>query len=261
MRNIIIRTTSTGETMIILVFDDKVEAEIDTIFKYLMDKFPSIDSWMYMINDKLNDSVADLDAHHYAGRDFIMEQMEGLKFKIGAKSFYQTNASQAYKLYCIARAFAALNGSETVYDLYTGTGTIANFIALNAKKVIGIEYVPEAIVDAKINSEINNIHNTTFVSGDMKNVLTPSFIEKNGKPDVLITDPPRAGMHPSVIETIIQAKPKRIVYVSCNPATQARDINLLSEFYDLKKIQPLDMFPHTYHVENVALLTLVESRK
>jgi 23S rRNA (uracil1939-C5)-methyltransferase len=209
---------------------------------------------MYVINEKANDTITDQKIQLYHGRDYIFEEMEGLKFKIGPKSFYQTNSEQAYQLYKVVREFAELNGSETVYDLYTGTGTIANFISGNAKKVIGIEYVPEAIADAKINSTINNINNTLFFSGDIKNVLNPEFISVHGKPDVVITDPPRAGMHPDVIKTLLEVLPAKIVYVSCNPATQARDISLLASNYRIVKIQPVDMFPHTHHVENVVLL-------
>ena len=209
---------------------------------------------MYVINEKCNDTITDQEIFCFKGQDHIFEEMEGLRFKIGPKSFYQTNSEQAYELYKVARDFAALTGSETVYDLYTGTGTIANFVARQAKKVIGIEYVPEAIEDAKINSALNGISNTDFFAGDMKDLLTANFIQQHGKPDVIITDPPRAGMHGDVIKTILAAEPARIVYVSCNPATQARDLNLLDEKYTVRKVQPVDMFPHTHHVENVVLL-------
>jgi 23S rRNA (uracil1939-C5)-methyltransferase len=202
----------------------------------------------------MNDTIADLDIHVFFGQDHIMEQMEGLQFKVGAKSFYQTNTEQAYELYKVARDFAALTGNELVYDLYTGTGTIANFVARQARQVIGIEYVPEAIEDAKVNSEINGIQNTLFYAGDMKDVLNDAFLREHGQPDVIITDPPRAGMHEDVIATILRAAPKRIVYVSCNPATQARDLALLDPLYAVKRVQPVDMFPHTQHVENVVLL-------
>jgi len=209
---------------------------------------------MYVINEKLNDNLTDQDILCYHGRDHIFEEMEGLRFKIGPKSFYQTNSEQAYNLYKAARELANLTGKETVYDLYTGTGTIANFIARQAKQVIGIEYVPEAIEDAKVNSAINGIGNTAFYAGDMKDVLTPEFIERHGRPEVIITDPPRAGMHADVVKTILAAAPDRIVYVSCNSATQARDIQWLSPAYRVAAVQPVDMFPHTHHVENIVLL-------
>jgi 23S rRNA (uracil1939-C5)-methyltransferase len=212
---------------------------------------------MYVINAKGNDTITDQEMELFHGRGHIFEEMEGLKFKIGPKSFYQTNSEQAYRLYKVARDFADLKGSETVYDLYTGTGTIANFIARNAKKVVGIEYVPEAITDAKINAEINKIDNTHFFAGDIKEVMSNAFINQLGHPNVVITDPPRAGMHKDVVTTLTTIKPDKIVYVSCNPATQARDISLLSEFYKVSKVQPVDMFPHTHHVENVVLLTKI----
>jgi 23S rRNA (uracil1939-C5)-methyltransferase len=211
---------------------------------------------MYIINSKNNDSYADLDVHLFKGKDHMIEEMEGLKFKVGPKSFYQTNSNQAYELYKVVREFADLEGNELVFDLYTGTGTIANFVAKKAKKVIGIEYVAEAIEDAKVNSNINNITNTEFYAGDMKNVLTFEFIEKHGKPDVVITDPPRAGMHESVVKCLLEIQASKIVYVSCNPATQARDLQMLSDKYKITKVQPVDMFPQTHHVENVALLEL-----
>jgi 23S rRNA (uracil1939-C5)-methyltransferase len=209
---------------------------------------------MYVVNEKRNDTILDQDIILFSGEDHMLESMENLKFKVGAKSFYQTNAKQAYELYKITRDFANLSSDDVVYDLYTGTGTIALFVAKQAKKVIGVEYVEAAIDDAKINAKFNNIDNTDFYAGDMKDVLNDDFISKNGKPDVIIVDPPRAGMHQDVVNTILRANPKRIVYVSCNPATQARDIALLNEAYKTKIIQPVDMFPHTHHVENVALL-------
>ena len=222
--------------------------------QHIADKFPEITSLMYVDNQKCNDTIGDLDILTFKGNDYIYETMEDLKFKVGPKSFYQTNTEQAYHLYSVARKFAGLTGNELVYDLYTGTGTIANFVAKEAKQVIGIEYVPEAIEDAKINSEVNNISNTLFYAGDMKDILNDEFIAEHGKPDVIITDPPRAGMHQDVIQTILKASPKRIVYVSCNPATQARDLADLDCQYKVTAVQPVDMFPHTPHVENVVLL-------
>ena len=256
IRNLIIRNTSTGEWMIIVVFyeDDIVKRE--KLMGFIETEFPQITSLLYIINQKANDTITDQEVITWSGRDHIFEEMEGLKFKIGPKSFYQTNSEQAYHLYEIAREFAQLNGSELVYDLYTGTGTIANFIARNAKKVVGIEYVEEAIEDAKVNSEINGISNTLFFAGDMKDVLNADFISEHGRPDVIITDPPRAGMHDDVIDAILFAEPKRIVYVSCNPATQARDLSLMYEKYRVVHVRPVDMFPQTHHVENVALLEL-----
>ena len=256
MRNLIIRNTSTGEWMIIVVFyeDDIVKRE--KLMGFIETEFPQITSLLYIINQKANDTITDQEVITWSGRDHIFEEMEGLKFKIGPKSFYQTNSEQAYHLYEIAREFAQLNGSELVYDLYTGTGTIANFIARNAKKVVGIEYVEEAIEDAKVTSEINGISNTLFFAGDMKDVLNADFISEHGRPDVIITDPPRAGMHDDVIDAILFAEPKRIVYVSCNPATQARDLSLMYEKYRVVHVRPVDMFPQTHHVENVALLEL-----
>ena len=256
LRTLIIRTSSIGETMVILSFFREQEKERIEILEHLKNKFPEITSLMFVINEKGNDTITDQKIELFSGRDHIFEEMEGLKFKIGPKSFYQTNSEQAFNLYKIARDFAELNGNETVYDLYTGTGTIANFVAKNAKKVVGIEYVPEAIEDAEINSALNGIENTRFFSGDMKNVLNKSFIAKNGQPDVIITDPPRAGMHKDVIDVLFQIEAPIIVYVSCNPSTQARDLLLLSEKYSVKKVQPVDMFPHTHHVENVVLLKL-----
>ena len=217
-------------------------------------EFPQITSLLYIVNQKANDTITDQDVLVWKGNDCIYEEMEGLKFKIGPKSFYQTNSEQAYNLYKIARDFANLSGDELVYDLYTGTGTIANFVASKAKKVVGIEYVEDAILDARVNSQINKIDNTLFYAGDMKDILTQDFINEHGRPDVIITDPPRAGMHDDVIKTILFAEPDRIVYVSCNPATQARDLSLLDEKYKVDRVQPVDMFPHTHHVENVVLL-------
>ena len=228
----------------------------EDLLNHLRNKFPQITSLLYVINGKCNDTITDQEIHLFLGKDHIFEEMEGLRFKIGPKSFYQTNSKQAYELYKIARDYAQLTGNELVYDLYTGTGTIACFVAGKAKKVIGIEYVPEAIEDAKINAKNNQIENTLFYAGDMKNILTKEFVLEHGRPDVIITDPPRDGMHPDVIETILSAEPKRIVYVSCNPATQARDLNLLDVKYKVTAVQPVDMFPHTHHVENVVALEL-----
>ena len=222
--------------------------------QHIADKFPQITSLLYLDNQKCNDTIGDQEILVFKGEDHIFELMEDLKFKVGPKSFYQTNTEQAYHLYSVAREFANLTGNELVYDLYTGTGTIANFVAKKARQVIGIEYVPEAIEDAKINSQINGIENTLFYAGDMKDILTDDFISEHGRPNVIITDPPRAGMHPDVVKTILNAAPERIVYVSCNPATQARDLQLLDVQYKVSEVQPVDMFPHTPHVENVVLL-------
>ena len=254
MRNMVVRTASTGEVMAIVVFGEEDTPRIEALMSHVAERFPQITSLFYVVNTKWNDSLADLTPVLYRGKDHILEQMEGLRFKVGPKSFYQTNSEQAYNLYKVARDFAQLTGNELVYDLYTGTGTIANFVSRQARQVIGIEYVPEAIEDAKTNSEINGIDNTLFFAGDMKDMLTQDFINQYGRPDVIITDPPRAGMHPDVINVILFAKPERIVYVSCNPATQARDLQLLDVDYEVKAIQPVDMFPHTHHVENVVLL-------
>ena len=254
MRNIIIRTASTGEIMLIVVFFEHDTDKINALMSHIAETFPQITSLLYIVNQKANDTITDQEVCIFRGRDYILEQMEGLQFKIGPKSFYQTNSEQAYELYKTARNFAALTGNELVYDLYTGTGTIANFVARQARQVIGIEYVPEAIEDAKVNAELNKITNTEFYAGDMKDILTASFIEKHGRPDVIITDPPRAGMHDDVIKAILFAAPDRIVYVSCNPATQARDLSLLDSEYRVQAVQPVDMFPHTQHVENVVLL-------
>ena len=254
LRNLIIRNSSTGELMVIVILYKEDKAKRESLLNYLMDKFSSISSLMYVINEKRNDSLSDQKVIFYAGKDHIIEQMEDLKFKVGPKSFYQTNSEQAFELYKIARDFAGLTGNENVYDLYTGTGTIANFIARKSKSVVGIEFIEEAIENAKENSKLNNIENTQFFAGDMKDLLTNDFFKKYGNPDIIITDPPRAGMHKNVIQSIMFAKPAKIVYVSCNPATQARDIQLLSEKYKVARIQAVDMFPHTHHVENVALL-------
>ncbi|MEO6882611.1 MAG: 23S rRNA (uracil(1939)-C(5))-methyltransferase RlmD [Bacteroidia bacterium] len=255
LRNIIIRTTSTNELMLILSVFEETE-EVHQLLNHISEKFPEITSLQYVINAKRNDTISDLEIKVFKGKDHITEKMEDLKFKIGPKSFYQTNSEQAYFLYKTARDFAQLTGDEVVYDLYTGTGTIANFIAKKAKKVIGIEYVDAAIVDAKDNSRENNISNTLFFAGDMKDVLNDDFISEHGIPDVIITDPPRVGMHEDVTKKILQIGAKKIVYVSCNPATQARDIALLDEKYKVAKVQPVDMFPQTHHVENVVLLEL-----
>lgn len=259
LRNLIIRTSSTGELMVVVVFAYAEPAQIQQMMEHLEELFPAITSLQYIVNHKKNDTIFDQEIVLFSGRDHIFEQMGELKFKISAKSFYQTNSAQAHQLYQITKDFAGFKGDEVVYDLYTGAGTIANFIASSVKSVIGIEYVPTAIEDAKINSCINNIGNTTFYAGDMKEVLTADFISVHGKPDVVITDPPRAGMHPDVIQRLLEMEAPKIVYVSCNAATQARDIQLLKEKYELSRIKPVDMFPHTQHVENVVLLTLKEN--
>lgn len=238
------------------VIDPSEEMQMMQLLRYMSDAWPEITSLIYVVNNKCNDTIGDLPIHVFKGDDHIIEEMEGLKFKVGPKSFYQTNSRQAYNLYKVAREFAGLTGDELVYDLYTGTGTIANFVSRKARQVIGIEYVPEAIEDAKVNSAINGIDNTLFFAGDMKDILNQEFINEYGRPDVIITDPPRAGMHNDVIDTILFAEPKRIVYVSCNPATQARDLSLLDVKYRVVRVQPVDMFPHTHHVENVVLLEL-----
>ena len=254
MRTLIIRTTSTGELMVIVVFAEDDEEKREMMMKHLADTFPQITSLLYIINSKRNDTITDQEVITWKGNDCIYEEMEGLKFKIGPKSFYQTNSQQAYNLYKVTREFAQLSETDLVYDLYTGTGTIANFVARNVAKVVGIEYVEEAIEDARVNSAANDIDNTLFFAGDMKDILNQEFILEHGRPDVLITDPPRAGMHTDVVDAILFANPKRIVYVSCNPATQARDLNLLDVNYAVTRVQPVDMFPHTHHVENVVLL-------
>lgn len=256
LRTIVVRTASTGEIMLTVVFFKEDKEAREGLLNHLVETFPQITSLIYVINGKCNDTITDQETIVFKGRDHIFEEMEGLKFKIGPKSFYQTNSPQAHELYKVARDFAKLTGEELVYDLYTGTGTIACFVARQAKKVVGIEYVPEAIEDAKVNADNNNIDNTLFYAGDMKNILTDTFVAQHGRPDVIITDPPRDGMHPDVVETILKAEPKRIVYVSCNPATQARDLNLLDVKYKVTAIQPVDMFPHTHHVENVVALEL-----
>ncbi len=257
LRDMMIRNSNTGEWMLVFQFhydEEGDEQRALELMQQVADKFPQITSLMYVDNQKGNDTINDLDLILFKGNDHIFELMEDLKFKVGPKSFYQTNTEQAYHLYCVAREFANLTGNELVYDLYTGTGTIANFVAHKAKKVIGIEYVPEAIEDAKVNSQVNNIENTLFYAGDMKDILTNEFIAQHGRPDVIITDPPRAGMHPDVVNVILNAAPNRIVYVSCNPATQARDLQLMDDHYKVAAVQPVDMFPHTPHVENVVLL-------
>ena len=262
LRTLILRNNHKGELMLIVCFGAGLEPEqaspaaAMSLLEYLHNEFPEIISLLYVENTKFNDTIGDLDVKTYFGQDYIIEEMEGLQFKVGPKSFYQTNTEQAYELYKVAREFAELGGDELVYDLYTGTGTIANFVSRKAKQVIGIEYVPEAIEDAKINSKINKIKNTLFFAGDMKDILNNDFVAKYGRPDVIITDPPRAGMHEDVVNVILNAEPKRIVYVSCNPATQARDLALLDAKYKVTKVQPVDMFPHTQHVENVVQLTL-----
>lgn len=253
IRSVIIRNTSIGEWLIIVTFHHE-SPWIAKILDHLRDKFPELTSIYFVINPKVNDVITDLKTMFYWGKPHITEEMEGLKFRISPKSFYQTNSHQAYTLYKVTRDFAGLKGDEVVYDLYTGTGTIANFVAGSCKKVVGVEYIEEAIVDARINSADNNITNTVFYAGDMKDVLKEELIEKEGAPDVIITDPPRAGMHPDVVKTILKAKPKKVVYVSCNPSTQVRDIQMMEEDYKLIRIQPVDMFPQTFHVENVALL-------
>lgn len=255
MRTLMIRTSSTGELMVIIVFYKEDVEKREALLTYVADSFPEITSLLYVINEKCNDTITDQEVLVFKGKDHMIEEMEGLQFKVGPKSFYQTNSEQAYNLYKITREFAGLTGNELVYDLYTGTGTIANFVSRHARQVVGIEYVPEAIEDAKVNSAINHIENTLFYAGDMKDILNTSFIEEHGRPDVIITDPPRTGMHDDVIKAILFAAPQRIVYVSCNPATQARDLSLLDEYYQVKKVQPVDMFPHTHHVENAVLLT------
>ncbi|MBN1950037.1 MAG: 23S rRNA (uracil(1939)-C(5))-methyltransferase RlmD [Bacteroidales bacterium] len=254
MRNMVIRNTSLEEWMVIVVFHDEEMDKITSLMDFIRDSFPYITSLNYIVSDKKNDTFNDLPVTLYAGRDHIFEELHGLRFKIGPNSFFQTNTAQAEALYSTALKLAGLTGNEIVYDLYTGTGTIANYVADKARKVIGIEYVEAAIEDAKINSELNKISNTEFFAGDMKDVLSDEFIREHGQPDVIITDPPRAGMYIDVVNTILRAKPKKIVYVSCNPATQARDIQLMKEEYEVSAIQPVDMFPHTHHVENVVSL-------
>lgn len=253
-RNMFIRTTEDGQVMLILCFAQADEAPRKALLDALVKEFPQITSLYYVVNEKLNDSIGDLSPVLYYGQDAIYEQMEGLSFKIGPKSFYQTNSRQAYRLYSVAREFAALTGKEVVYDLYTGTGTIAQFVSRQAAQVFGIEYVPEAIEDAKDNARRNGIDNCRFFAGDMKNVLNEDFIRQHGHPDVIILDPPRAGIHPDVAQVILKAAPDRMVYVSCNPASQARDLAVLCRDYEITAVQPVDMFPHTMHVENVVAL-------
>lgn len=255
MRTLMVRIASTGEVMLIVVFARPEQEKIDDLMGAIAAEFPEITSLLYVVNQKVNDTIADQEVITYRGRDYINEEMEGLHFRIGPKSFYQTNSLQAYELYKVARRMACLKPDDLVYDLYTGTGTIANFVARQVKKVVGIEYVPEAIADAKLNSEVNGIDNTIFFAGDMKDVLTDGFIAEHGRPDVMIIDPPRAGMHEDVVNVILNARPERIVYVSCNPATQARDLALMDSLYRVEEVQPVDMFPHTHHVENVVRMT------
>ena len=257
LRDVIIRNSNTGEWMVIIQFhydEPADDAKAKALLQFVADNFPQITSLMYLDNQKCNDTIGDQDIQVFKGNDHIIETMEDLRFKVGPKSFYQTNTEQAFHLYSVAREFAGLTGEELVYDLYTGTGTIANFVAKKARQVIGIEYVSEAIEDAIVNSQLNALENTLFYAGDMKDILNDDFIAEHGRPDVIITDPPRAGMHPDVVKTILRAAPKRIVYVSCNPATQARDLQAMDEAYKVMAVQPVDMFPHTPHVENVVLL-------
>jgi 23S rRNA (uracil1939-C5)-methyltransferase len=264
LRNLVVRTSSTGEVMVIVVFAYADEEAIDSLMRFIDGRFPQITSLLYIVNQKKNDTIFDQEVMAWRGPEYIHEEMRTasgkvVRFRIGPKSFYQTNSIQALKLYEITRDLAGFKGDELVYDLYTGAGTIANFIAENVKEVVGIEYVPSAIEDAKINSDINHITNTKFFAGDMKDVLNADFVTEHGKPDVIITDPPRAGMHPDVVNRLMEIAAEKIIYVSCNPATQARDLVTLKEKYDVVKIQPVDMFPHTQHVENVVLLALRET--
>lgn len=256
MRTLMIRIASTGEVMLVVVFGENDKDKIEDVMGAVSVRFPQITSLLYVVNLKVNDTIGDQETVLFSGREYIEEEMEGLRFRIGPKSFYQTNSLQAWELYKVVRRMADLTGSELVYDLYTGTGTIANFVARRANRVIGIEYVPEAIEDAKLNSKVNGIDNTSFFAGDMKDILTDEFVAAHGKPDVMIIDPPRAGMHEDVVNVILRAAPKKLVYVSCNPATQARDIALLDAEYKVTEVQPVDMFPHTHHVENVVSLEL-----
>lgn len=256
LRNLIIRTSSTGEVMVIVAFAYPQQGEVERVMEFVAAKFPELTSLLYVINQKKNDTIFDQEIRVFAGREFIYEQMEDLRFKVGAKSFYQTNSAQAYQLYRVIRDFADLKGDELVYDLYTGAGTIANFLARSASAVVGVEYVPSAIADAKENAVINGVGNTRFFAGDMKDVLTAAFVQQQGQPDVVITDPPRAGMHPDVVKRILEMESPKIVYVSCNAATQARDLEMLSQKYTVERIKPVDMFPHTQHVENVVLLKI-----
>jgi 23S rRNA (uracil1939-C5)-methyltransferase len=256
LRTIVIRTSSTSEVMLIVVFAYEDKELRVRLLDEITKNFPQITSLNYVINSKKNDTISDLPVHLYSGNDSIYEKMENLRFKIGPKSFYQTNSEQAYRLYSVVREFAALSGNEILYDLYTGTGTIALFLSSLAKKVVGVEYVPEAIEDAFINAKENGIENCSFFAGDMKDILTPEFIAVHGKPNVIILDPPRAGIHPDVAKVIVEAEPDKIVYVSCNPATQARDIAAMSDKYEIIRVQPVDMFPHTHHLENVVLMEI-----
>ncbi|AEW86271.1 23S rRNA (uracil(1939)-C(5))-methyltransferase RlmD [Flavobacterium columnare NBRC 100251 = ATCC 23463] len=254
LRTLMIRTASTGEIMVVIQFFDHNQKQIELIMNFLAERFPEITSLQYVINQKANDTLYDQDIILFKGRDYILEEMEGLQFSINAKSFYQTNSEQAYELYSITRDFAGLTGNELVYDLYTGTGTIAQFVSKKAKKVVGVEAVPEAISDAKVNAKRNNINNCEFFVGDMKNVFNDEFIATHGHPDIIITDPPRDGMHADVVEQILRIAPKKVVYVSCNSATQARDLALMDKMYKVTRVRPVDMFPQTHHVENVVLL-------
>lgn len=254
LRTLMIRIASTGEVMVVMVVGEEQPEQLEQLMKAIADQFPEITSLMYAVNTKVNDTLGDIDIVAYKGKPYIEEEMEGLRFRVGPKSFYQTNSRQAYQLYKVARDFARLSGNELVYDLYTGTGTIANFVSRKARKVIGIEYVEDAVADARVNAQVNGIENVEFFAGDMKDVLNDEFISRHGRPDVMIVDPPRAGMHTDVVETILRAEPRAIVYVSCNPATQARDIAILDCKYGVEAVQPVDMFPHTQHVENVVRL-------
>ena len=260
LRNLTVRISTTGDIMVIVAFAEERQEEMRALLDTLHGKFPEVTSLLYVVNTKMNDTIGDLDVKCHSGAEYITERMGDIQFRVGPKSFYQTNSRQAQRLYDVVAKYAALTGSETVYDLYTGTGTIANYIAKKAKKVVGIEYVPEAIEDAKVKSEINGIKNTEFFAGDMKDILTVDFVKEHGLPDVMVVDPPRAGMHPDVVATILEVSPKKIVYVSCNSATQARDISMMSEAYQVEALQPVDMFPHTHHVESVVYLTHREGR-
>lgn len=255
MRNLVIRTSSTGEVMVLVIFHEEDEEKSRTLLDAILERFGNeITTLLYIVNPKRNDTYNDLDVVTYYGPGFIMEAMEELRFKVGPKSFYQTNSKQAYELYSQVREMAGIQPHEVVYDLYTGTGTIACFLSKSASKIVGIEYVEDAVIDARHNAEDNQLDNLTFFAGDMKDVLNDEFIRTHGKPDVIITDPPRAGMHQDVVETILRAAPERIVYVSCNPATQARDLAMMDSHYSVERVQPVDMFPHTHHVENIVLL-------
>ena len=254
LRNLLFRNTTINETMVIMVFGEEHEEHQKEVLDFILQTYPDLTSLMFVVNTKMNDTISDLEIQCFHGKPYITEMLGDLQFRIGPVSFFQTNSRQALNMYNIVKDFAKITPNKTVYDLYTGTGTIANFVAAQAKKVVGIEYVPSAIDDAVINSDLNHISNTTFIAGDMAKILNDEFIAKHGKPDIIITDPPRNGMHPDVVEQILKVSPERIVYVSCNPATQARDIALMGEQYKITAIQPLDMFPHTHHVENIALL-------